>query len=170
MPSTLPVGLGNGRCPGRAASAPSVDSDLAVVFQGPGCKIFGRATAASGRQMLKYPASSAARSQGLSLLELSHMVTRSIRLADQLLTGADRSFPCWNVLHRFILAGIRCVDSSSATSNNASHWLADVFDPCNHVPRYAAAWAPFRHVCWSYVQVRSSTCFLSNWHCGATSP
>ena len=43
--------------------------------------------------MLKYPASSAARSQGPSLLELSHKVTRGLRLADQFLTGAVRPFP-----------------------------------------------------------------------------
>ena len=100
-----------------------------MVFQVPVCKILGRETTASCQQMLKYPASSAARSQGPSLLELSHKVTRGLRLADQFLTGAVRPFPRCHVFHTCILAGVRCVGRSSAIRDNDSRWYSDLFDP-----------------------------------------
>ena len=63
------------------------------------------------------------------MLELSHKVTRGLRLPDQFLTGAVRPVPCWNVFHTCILAGVRCVGPSSAIRDNDSRWYSDLFDP-----------------------------------------
>ena len=126
------------------------------------CKIIWRETTASRRQMLKYPASRGVRSQGPSLPELPHKVTCGIRLHDQFQTGAVSQFPCWNVVHTCILAGVRCVGPRSAIRDIDSHWYFDIFDPRNYAPRYAVACAPFRHVCCSYVLVRPSNDVSSN--------